>query len=74
MSEELNTESNQLSEQEAVSLSIQDLVSIKNIIDLSAQRGAFKAQEMLAIGQVYTKLAGFLDSVAKSQQPTSSTE
>jgi hypothetical protein len=70
MSEVTNTES----EQEAVSLSIQDLVSIKNIIDLSAQRGAFKAQEMASVGQVYNKLASFLESVAKSQQPASTVE
>lgn len=46
-------------------LTVQDLSALKNIIDVAAQRGAFKPAEMAAVGTVYNKLAGFLDAVSK---------
>lgn len=46
-------------------LTVQDLSALKNIIDVAAQRGAFKPNEMQAVGTVYNKLAGFLDAVSK---------
>jgi hypothetical protein len=49
-------------------LTINDLQSLKVIIDLASSRGAFKPQEMVAVGQTYTKLATFLDTVAAQQQ------
>ena len=48
-------------------LTIIDLQSLKVIIDLASSRGAFKPQEMVAVGQTYTKLATFLDTVAAQQ-------
>ncbi len=51
-------------------LTVQDLSAIKNIIDVSAQRGAFKPNEMQAVGTVYNKLAGFLDAVSKQGSKT----
>lgn len=53
---------------QSVDLTVQDLAMMKNIIDLSAQRGAFKPAEMAAVGNVYNKLSAFLESV--SQQGT----
>lgn len=50
-------------------LTIQDLQSLKAIIDVASQRGAFKPNEMTVVGQTYGKLQSFLDAVAKSQQP-----
>ena len=40
-----------------------DLIVIKNIIDLACSRGAFRADEMKSIGDVYDKLAIFVNSV-----------
>ena len=54
--------------QENVELNIQDLGSLKAIIDVAAQRGAFKPGEMAAVGTVYNKLTGFLDNVARHAQ------
>ena len=51
-------------------LTVQDLSAIKNIIDVAAQRGAFKPNEMQAVGTVYNKLAGFLDAVSKQGSKT----
>jgi hypothetical protein len=48
-------------------LSINDLNAMKVIIDIASSRGAFKPNEMMAVGQTYTKLTSFLDAVSKQQ-------
>jgi len=48
-------------------LTINDLNAMKVIIDIASSRGAFKPNEMVAVGQTYTKLTTFLDSVATQQ-------
>ena len=53
-------------------ISIADLDTIKNIIDLASSRGAFRGEELMEIGLVYNKLKNFLDAVianAQAQQP-----
>ena len=52
---------------ETFDLNVNDLNNLRAIIDVAAQRGAFKPGEMAAIGAVYNKLSGFLDSVTKTQ-------
>lgn len=54
--------------QEGPDLSINDLNSLKVIIDIASSRGAFKPNEMVAVGQTYTKLTAFLDAVAKTAE------
>ena len=54
----------------AAELTVQDLQALKNIIDVSTQRGAFKGSELLSVGQVYNKLEAFLGAVAQNQAPT----
>ena len=52
-------------------ISIADLDTIKNIIDLACTRGAFKGEEVYEVGVVYNKLKNFLDVIiarAKEQQ------
>lgn len=44
-------------------ISITDLVAIRDIMNMAAERGAFKAEEMLEVGTVYTKLNNFLEAV-----------
>jgi len=54
-------------------LTINDLNALKSIIDVASQRGAFKPNEMMTVGQTYTKLEQFLTAVgareAQEQQP-----
>jgi hypothetical protein len=52
----------------APDLNINDLVAIRNIIDVASQRGAFKANELESVGKTYNKLAGFLDAVTKQKE------
>ena len=52
-------------------ITIADLDTLKNIIDLASTRGAFRAAEMKEIGEVYNKLSSFLEVVvaqAKEQE------
>jgi hypothetical protein len=49
-------------------LTINDLQAMKVIIDIASSRGAFKPNEMVAVGQTYTKLEAFLDVVAKQAE------
>jgi hypothetical protein len=66
MSEDNKTEGQ--AEAQAAELTVQDLASIKQIIDVASQRGAFKPNEMMTVGQVYNKLEAFLSAVQKQQQ------
>ncbi len=53
---------------ESTDLTVSDLNAMKTIIDLASSRGAFKPNEMVAIGTIYTKLSTFLSTVAKQPQ------
>ena len=50
------------------SVSITDLAVIKKLIEVACTRGAFQAGEMQAVGSVYDRLSGFLDSVIKQAE------
>jgi hypothetical protein len=52
-------------------ITIADLDTIKNIIDLACSRGAFRAAEASQVGAVYDKLTQFLEAavaLAKQQE------
>jgi hypothetical protein len=66
MTEETNVqEQPQAQPQENNDLTINDLNAMKIIIDIASQRGAFKPNEMVLVGQTYNKLSVFLESVTK---------
>jgi len=74
MSEETNVEvtapevaAEQATEQQGPDLTVQDLQALKSIIDVASQRGAFKPNEMMTVGQTYGKLETFLAAVAQQQ-------
>jgi hypothetical protein len=48
-------------------LNVNDLVALKNIIEVATTRGAFKASELEAVGKTFNKLNTFLESVAKKE-------
>jgi hypothetical protein len=54
-------------QQGSTELTINDLNAMKVIIDIASSRGAFKPNEMVAVGQTYTKLETFLNAVAAQQ-------
>jgi hypothetical protein len=48
-------------------LNISDLMALKSIVEVASQRGAFKANELEAVGKTFNKLTTFLESVAKKE-------
>ena len=57
-----------------VELTVQDLGVIRSIIDVASQRGAFKANEMEAVGKTFNKLDAFLQTVQKAEEETKKTK
>ena len=49
-------------------LNISDLVALKSIVEVATQRGAFKANELEAVGKTFNKLNEFLESVGSKEQ------
>ena len=49
-------------------LTIQDLATMKGIIDIASERSTFKPNEMAAVGIVYNKLEMFLEEVQKQAE------
>jgi len=68
MSEEVKDQAAE-APQAGAELTVQDLSAIKQIIDVASQRGAFKPNEMMVVGQTYTKLETFLSAVQAQQAP-----
>lgn len=61
----------QNNEQVDSTLKINDLETIRQALDLAAVRGAFRANEMRRVGEVYEKLSFFLDSMqVQLNEPT----
>jgi hypothetical protein len=61
-------------QQPAPSLTLQDLVLVAQIIQLTTQRGAFKAEELADVGGLYNKLIAFLQSTGALTPPPAPTE
>lgn len=49
-------------------LNINDLVAMRNLIDVVTQRGAFKANELSSVGVLFDKLNNFVEAATKTQQ------
>jgi hypothetical protein len=63
-------------QQTAPSLTLQDLVLVAQIIQLTSTRGTFRAEEMEQVGGLYNKLIAFLQStgaLAPAAAPTEET-
>jgi hypothetical protein len=61
MDQEVNTISTPVDQTpEQPSISLQDLVVLLNVVRITAERGAIKADEMAPVGTVYQKLYSFL--------------
>jgi hypothetical protein len=50
-------------------ITLQDLVTVAQIIQLTTQRGAFKAEELADVGNLYNKLIAFLQSTGALTPP-----
>ena len=64
----------QETQQPAPSLTLQDLVLVAQIIQLTSSRGAFKAEELADVGGLYNKLIAFLQSTGALTPPAAPKE
>ncbi len=62
-----------MSEQED-GLSVDDLMNVLRVINTSTERGAFKANELSFVGNVYDKFARFIKQAQESESVTESDE
>lgn len=49
-------------------LSLADLAKMAEIINICTQRGAFRADELLPVGELYNKLQTFLQAASTAAQ------
>ena len=49
-------------------ITVADLNGLREVIDLACTRGAFRANEMQQVGELYTKLSNFLEAVVAQAQ------
>jgi hypothetical protein len=61
-------------QQEQPSLNLQDLILVAQIIQVSSQRGTFKADELANVGTLYNKLIAFLQSTGALTPAPANTE
>lgn len=59
---------------EQPSLALADLVLLLNLIRVTAERGAIKADELSAVGAVHDKLMKFLEASGALSKPNAPTE
>ena len=67
MSEEVNNETAETTE-EAVQLSLQDIATMVQIIDICSKRGGFEGPELEAVGSLRTRTVAFLNAASKGNE------
>jgi len=67
MSEEVNNETAETTE-EAVQLSLQDIATMVQIIDICSKRGGFEGPELEAVGGLRTRTVAFLNAASKGNE------
>lgn len=75
--QEENTQTHNLnSEDNPVSLEINDLALMLQILNVVTERGAIRAKEMSTVGQLYAKLEAFVKAHApvKSEDPEATSD
>jgi hypothetical protein len=73
MDQEVTTTPEQQQSQQSPSaasaeLNLSDLASLRSILEVASNRGAFRAAELEAVGKAYNKLNTFLESVAGKKE------
>jgi hypothetical protein len=71
--EDQTTETQNTETPAAPSLALSDLVLLLNLVRVTAERGAIKADEMSAVGTVYEKLFKFLQASGAVQPQSEDT-
>ena len=70
MSEDVNTNVDAGTEEQptGVQLSLQDISTMVQVIDLCSKRGGFEGPELEAVGGLRSRIVAFLEEASKGQQ------
>lgn len=68
MAEDVKTENAPETQAEPVQLSLQDIATMVQIIDLCSKRGGFEGPELEAVGGLRNRVVGFLQEAQKGQE------
>ena len=70
MSEDVNTNVDAGTEEQptAVQLSLQDISTMVQVIDLCSKRGGFEGPELEAVGGLRSRIVAFLEEASKGQE------
>lgn len=49
-------------------LTVQDLVGLKSCIEVACSRGAYRAEEMKSVGEVFDRISAFLKAIEEQAQ------
>ena len=66
MSEEVNNVETEA--EESVQLSLQDIATMVQIIDICSKRGGFEGPELEAVGGLRSRIVAFLEEASKGQE------
>ena len=67
--EETAVDSQEAADQEAApELTLNDLAALRSVVEVASQRGAFKANELEAVGKTFNKLNTFLEAVTAKKE------
>lgn len=53
---------------EPVQLTLGDLQTVLNVVDLASSRGAFRGEELKTVGENYEKIKKFLTMISEAQK------
>ena len=69
MTEEVNTTETEVSaEEQQVQLSLQDIATMVQIIDICSKRGGFEGPELEAVGGLRNRIVTFLNAASKGAE------
>tara|TARA_R110000868_G_scaffold113201_2_gene304034 strand:+ start:3928 stop:4191 length:264 start_codon:yes stop_codon:yes gene_type:complete len=74
MTEQVEQEQVEQTEAEAPNLSLQDIATMVQIIDICTKRGAFEGQELEMVGGTRNRVAKFLDAAAPKEEGAEAVE
>lgn len=59
---------------QAPELSIADIITLKQVVEVATARGAFRAQELTQVGRVYDRVNNWVQTVAPQPEENSTEE
>lgn len=66
----ITTEEQAPIQEQAPNLTLQDLILVAQIIQMTSTRGGFRAEELSTVGDLYTKLVAFLEASGAAVRET----